>query len=532
MEQGLQQRDLVDLVDGQGATFNSRYVLRGVLGRGCSACVFYCESRGGGAQTACKLARYQPRMLWTKIVSTFEREATLLCRCAHPSVAELFGIYQSEAAVALVIGLVAGGDLQQLLMRHGALSERATASIGTQLVAALGHLHGAFVLHRDVKLENVLVESAGPEPRVKLCDFGHSCLRDEPLDGVSVTDGFRGTDGYAAPEVAAVGYTWTAEADVWSLGVVLYALLANELLRWNNGHPEVSTKTSRAFAQISTRTKMLVKAILQVEPTLRPLPAELHSRLMELLEERAPLGIGLRKSKSNMGKAYSLTNIASLVPDQDSSKTPPQTRRERTFRLSEEASGVEGEEGGQGQGKAGSASEIETALAEEGEVGEIGGHQWVVEDKSAWKAAVARVAVARVAAARAVAARAGDAGVCYRTTPAGADGAAAEDAEDAEDASAAPAAEDAAAAAAAAAAAVAAAAAAAAAASAAANTPLPSPPPSHRRTSSGASSTSCASHVSTGAAPPQVHPSHTPAGVKRSLANEVEKTQTVSPPAP
>ena len=48
----------------QGTAFNSRYVLRGVLGRGCSACVFYCESRGGGSQTACKLARYQPRMLW------------------------------------------------------------------------------------------------------------------------------------------------------------------------------------------------------------------------------------------------------------------------------------------------------------------------------------------------------------------------------------------------------------------------------------------------------------------------------------
>ena len=176
----------------QGGTFNSRYLLRGVLGRGCSACVFYCESRGGGTQTACKLARYQPRMLWSKIVSTFEREAQLLRRCAHPSIAELHGMYQSGAAVALVIGLVAGGDLQQLLMRHGALSERATASIGTQLVAAIGHLHGVGVLHRDVKLENVLVESAGPEPRVKLCDFGHSCLRDELLDGASVTDATRG----------------------------------------------------------------------------------------------------------------------------------------------------------------------------------------------------------------------------------------------------------------------------------------------------------------------------------------------------
>ena len=164
-------------------------------------------------------------------------------RCHHPNLVECLGFFHGEDELALLMTLAPGGDCQQLLQRHGALSERAATAIVQQLAGALHYMHtGPGVLHRDVKLENVLVSDVGytatGTPRIKLCDFGHSCLLEGSCHGAARDDGFRGTQGYAAPEVAQPGAPplWTTAADVWGVGVVYYALLANEV-RPPSPHP-------------------------------------------------------------------------------------------------------------------------------------------------------------------------------------------------------------------------------------------------------------------------------------------------------
>ena len=236
-------------------------------------------------------------------------------RCHHPNLVECLGFFHGEDELALLMTLAPGGDCQQLLQRHGALSERAATAIVQQLAGALHYMHtGPGVLHRDVKLENVLVSDVGytatGTPRIKLCDFGHSCLLEGSCHGAARDDGFRGTQGYAAPEVAQPGAPplWTTAADVWGVGVVYYALLANEvrppsppppartpqlrlpplasvclpthvlphpplplppcgvqLLRWKGGVPDVSSKTSRAFATTSATTRVQIKELLLPE---------------------------------------------------------------------------------------------------------------------------------------------------------------------------------------------------------------------------------------------------------------------------
>ena len=93
----------------------------------------------------------------------------------------------------------------------------------------------------------------------QLCDFGHSCL----VESVGQPDSFRGTEGYQAPELHH-GPNWSPAADVFSAGVVMHALLANYLVRWSMGQPDMR---GRNFGRISTPSKMLLKVGLSLSRT-------------------------------------------------------------------------------------------------------------------------------------------------------------------------------------------------------------------------------------------------------------------------
>lgn len=177
--------------------------------------------------------------------------------------------FRGPSAVALVLELVPGGDCQQLLRRHGCLSEGAVQPMMRQLGDALSFLHAQGVVHRDVKLENLLCNTEVWPPIVKLCDFGHALTASEARGDTS----FFGTPGYAAPEVAA-GPLWSAAADVWAYGVVMFGLLANALPFDDGRHlasrgsliyrrPDMS---GRAWWEVSIDAKLLLASLL--EPTI------------------------------------------------------------------------------------------------------------------------------------------------------------------------------------------------------------------------------------------------------------------------
>ena len=292
-----------------GETFTESYVLQHQLGDGGTAAVWSGVSRSTGTLVAVKIASRQQGMRWSRAVRTFEHEAAMLQRCQHEHVVRQLALFQGPRDLALTLELLPGGDVQQLLQRHGALAEAAVGAIIRQLSLALLHVHKCGVLHRDVKLENLLVVRPGASPIIKLCDFGHAAYF------AHADDGFTGTVGYAAPEAAGMdgrAPEWSAAADAWSTGVVMYAMLANAPLQWARDGPDFS---SRPLQQTSMKAKLLIRSLLSVAPLERAYLDHACAVLASQPKTDAEGGMraaGLRRGLGSLQHSYSLLDISSL----------------------------------------------------------------------------------------------------------------------------------------------------------------------------------------------------------------------------
>ncbi|EGW13563.1 Sperm motility kinase [Cricetulus griseus] len=136
----------------------------------------------------------------------------------HPYIIKLFHIINTKEYTYIVLEHAARGDLVSYIGRVGSLQEEQAQHIFTQLVCAVHYCHDNDIAHRDIKLDNILLDDKG---NIKLCDFGLA-TRVTPGQG---TKGFCGTLEYCAPELFS-GKEYDAKAvDIWSLGVVLYTMV-------------------------------------------------------------------------------------------------------------------------------------------------------------------------------------------------------------------------------------------------------------------------------------------------------------------
>jgi serine/threonine-protein kinase len=146
-------------------------------------------------------------------------EARALARARHENVVVIRGAGVHEGRAGLWMDLVRGRTLDEVVLGQGPLGAADAAQIGRQLCSALSAVHGAGVVHGDIKAENVMQESGG---RVVLLDFGTGLLADGPLRNTAPA----GTPLYLAPEVLIRGKT-TVSSDIYALGVLLYRLVTD-----------------------------------------------------------------------------------------------------------------------------------------------------------------------------------------------------------------------------------------------------------------------------------------------------------------
>jgi len=141
-------------------------------------------------------------------------EARAMARVRHPNVVPIYGVDQHQGRVGFWSDFVQGETLSELLARQGPLGPREAAFVGIDVCAAVGAVHAAGFIHRDIKAGNVMREEGG---RILLMDFG--------LTHESGNDVFRsGTPAYMSPELMG-GQPATTVSDVYAIGVLLFNLL-------------------------------------------------------------------------------------------------------------------------------------------------------------------------------------------------------------------------------------------------------------------------------------------------------------------
>ncbi len=198
-----------------------RYLVQGELGRGGMGVVLRALDTELGREVALKLV-LDPASAETARLARFKREAETGARLRHPGIVPVLDFGVNEGKPFLVMELVPGESFEKLLHRGGA-SPRRSAEIVREVALALDHAHAHGVIHRDVKPENVIVDTSG---RARLVDFG--LARDESAKTqLTRTGEVLGTPAYLAPEQAdGDPRSQGPHTDVYALGAVLYRALA------------------------------------------------------------------------------------------------------------------------------------------------------------------------------------------------------------------------------------------------------------------------------------------------------------------
>lgn len=285
------------------------YVITFFLGgklQGTYAKVKYAQHTETGEAVAIKILN-KDDLISAGMVEQLKREINILKQIRHPHVVNLKEIMSSREKIYMVLELVTGGDLFDKIAAEGPLKEPEARILFAQIVSALSYCHARGIFHRDLKPENVLLTSEGD---TKLSDFGLGVLlsKDELSDPLKLLYTICGTPNYAAPEVLAKrGYQGGA-ADIWSMGVVLYVMLAGCLPFDEEDLPTLVLKIERAEFHIPPWVSSDATDIL-----CRMLTADWTKRASLIEVENHPWLSGLVKRPSMDIQRNSLLEDKSLM---------------------------------------------------------------------------------------------------------------------------------------------------------------------------------------------------------------------------
>uniref|UniRef100_A0AC11AXD9 BR serine/threonine kinase 1 n=1 Tax=Ovis aries TaxID=9940 RepID=A0AC11AXD9_SHEEP len=249
---------------GRHAQYVGPYRLEKTLGKGQTGLVKLGVHCITGQKVAIKIVNREK--LSESVLMKVEREIAILKLIEHPHVLKLHDVYENKKYLYLVLEHVSGGELFDYLVKKGRLTPKEARKFFRQIVSALDFCHSYSICHRDLKPENLLLDEKN---NIRIADFGMASLQ----VGDSLLETSCGSPHYACPEVIKGEKYDGRRADMWSCGVILFALLVGALPFDDDNLRQLLEKVKRGVFHmphfIPPDCQSLLRGMIEVEPEKR-----------------------------------------------------------------------------------------------------------------------------------------------------------------------------------------------------------------------------------------------------------------------
>ncbi|KAJ6253176.1 serine/threonine-protein kinase fhke-related [Anaeramoeba flamelloides] len=203
------------------------FEINGIIGKGSFGTVYSATHLQTNTVVALKVIEKNSKQLGgTNENQNLKQEILILTSLNHPNIIQVEEIFETEDYLIFCMELIEGGNLKEFLEKLEQIDEETVKSLFHQIIKAVNYLHQEGIVHRDLKLENVLVHKKHNFIQIKITDFGLSKM----LHTHTILKTLCGTPLYIAPEVLSSGiFGYSQKVDIWSLGMILFQLLTGNL---------------------------------------------------------------------------------------------------------------------------------------------------------------------------------------------------------------------------------------------------------------------------------------------------------------
>ena len=244
------------------------FIIKQVIGEGTFATVRLAINKQTGEKVAIKIME-KNKIIQNEDKIRIEREIKVLKNLRHPNIVHLYSVIQTEEKIYLIMEYVKGKELFDYIVMKKKLSESESCCFYQQIISGIEYLHKIKYVHRDIKPENLLINEETKE--LKIVDFGLSNIYTNP--NKHLLSSACGSPSYAAPEMLNGEKYRAPPVDIWSSGIVLYAMICGYLPFEDDDNDALYDKICKGkFVipnHVSDKARDLLNKILVTDPKKR-----------------------------------------------------------------------------------------------------------------------------------------------------------------------------------------------------------------------------------------------------------------------